>query len=167
MVKKNKKVVISTLIIVGEGACEKAFLAHLKQLFSNNTNQKIKVDSADGGSPYDIINTTVKKTRHIAYDKKYILMDSDIIIDKETRDLARGNNIHIIKSKPLCLEGMLLDVLRQRVPLTSTLCKSLLHPQLDGSPTEKKSYEILFTKNILEQSSVVCMDELINVMKNQ
>ena len=36
MAIRNKKVVVSTLIIVGEGACEKAFLGYLKQLFSNN-----------------------------------------------------------------------------------------------------------------------------------
>lgn len=166
MAKKNKKVVVSTLIIIGEGACEKAFLGHLKQLFSNNTNQKVKVDSADGGSPYDIVNTTVKKTRHIAYDKKYILMDSDIVIDEKTKKLARENNIHIIESIPHCLEGMLLDVLGQKIPLTSSQCKNLLHPQLSGSPTDKDSYNSLFTKNVLENSNVSSIKELVDVMKN-
>lgn len=167
MAKRIKKVVVSTLIIVGEGACEKAFLSHLKQLFSNNTNQKVKVDSADGGSPYDIVNTTVKKTKHIAYDKKYILMDSDIVIDEKTKKLAKENNIHIIESIPLCLEGMLLDVLGQKIPSTSIQCKNILHPQLSGSPTDKDSYSSLFMKSLLENSNVASMKELVAVMKNQ
>lgn len=167
MARKIKKVVVSTLIIVGEGACEKAFLSHLKQLFSNNTNQKVKVDSADGGSPYDIVNTTVKKTKHIAYDKKYILMDSDIVIDEKTKKLAKDNNIHIIESIPLCLEGMLLDVLGQRIPSTPIQCKNILHPQLSGSPTDKDSYGALFTMNVLENSDVVSIKEIVAVMKNQ
>ncbi len=166
MAIRNKKVVVSTLIIVGEGACEKAFLGHLKQLFSNNTNQKVKVDSADGGSPYDIVNTTVKKTRHIAYDKKYILIDSDIVIDEKTKKLARENNIHIIESIPLCLEGMLLDVLGQKVPTTSNQCKNLLHSQLSGLPTDKESYEVLFEKNILENSANGSMKLLLSIIKN-
>lgn len=167
MARRNKKVVVTTLIIVGEGACEKAFLGHLKQLFSNNTNQKVKVDSADGGSPYDIVNTTVKKTRHIAYDKKYILIDSDIVIDEKTKKLAKENNIQIIESMPLCLEGMLLNVLGQKVPLTSVQCKNILHPQLSGAPTDKDSYGTLFTKNVLENSSVSSINELVDIMKNQ
>lgn len=167
MAKRIKKVVVSTLIIVGEGACEKAFLSHLKQLFSNNTNQKVKVDSADGGSPYDIVNTTVKKTKHIAYDKKYILMDSDIAIDEKTKKLAKENNIHIIESIPLCLEGMLLYVLGQKIPPTSNQCKNILHPQLLGSPTDKDSYSSLFSKSLLENSNVASMKELVAVMKNQ
>lgn len=166
MAIRNKKIVVSTLIIVGEGACEKAFLSHLKQLFSNNTNQKVKIDSADGGSPYDIVNTTVKKTKHIAYDKKYILIDSDIAIDEKTKKLAKENNIHIIESIPLCLEGMLLDVLGQNVPITSIQCKNLLYPQLSGSPTDKESYQVLFIKNVLEDSANGSMKLLLSIIKN-
>jgi len=166
MAIRNKKIVVSTLIIVGEGACEKAFLGHLKQLFSNNTNQKVKIDSADGGSPYDIVNTTVKKTKHIAYDKKYILIDSDIAIDEKTKKLAKENNIQIIESIPLCLEGMLLDVLGQKVPITSIQCKNLLYPQLSGSPTDKESYQVLFGKNILENSANGSIKLLLSIIKN-
>jgi len=166
MAIRNKKIVVSTLIIVGEGACEKAFLSHLKQLFSNNTNQKVKIDSADGGSPYDIVNTTVKKTKHIAYDKKYILIDSDIAIDEKTKKLAKENNIQIIESIPLCLEGMLLDVLGQKVPITSIQCKNLLYPQLSGSPTDKESYQVLFGKNILENSANGSIKLLLSIIKN-
>lgn len=42
MAKRIKKVVVSTLIIVGEGACEKAFLSHLKQLFQIIQTKKLK-----------------------------------------------------------------------------------------------------------------------------
>lgn len=78
MARKIKRSLLSTLIIVGEGTHEKAFLSHLKTLYSANTNQKVKIDSADGGSPQDIVKTAVKKSRHIEYDRKFILMDSDI-----------------------------------------------------------------------------------------
>ena len=87
MAKKTRRTLLSTLIIVGEGIHEKAFLSYLKSLYSSNTNQKIKVDSADGGSPEDIVRTAVNKSKGIAYDRKFILMDSDIAIDEKTKKL--------------------------------------------------------------------------------
>jgi hypothetical protein len=104
MSRRIKKTLLSTLIIVGEGACEKAFLSHLKGLYSHNTEQKIKLESADGGSPEDIVRTAIKKTKHIDYDRKYILIDSKTIA------MAKKAKIIIILSKPLCLEGMILEV---------------------------------------------------------
>ena len=65
MAKKARRTLLSTLIIVGEGIHEKTFLSYLKSLYSANTNQKVKVDSADGGSPEDIVRTAVKKSKAI------------------------------------------------------------------------------------------------------
>ena len=167
MVKKTRRILRSTLIIVGEGIHEKAFLSHLKSLYSANTNQKVKVDSADGGSPEDIVRTAIKKSKGIAYDKKFILMDSDIAIDEKTKKLAQKNNITIILSEPLCLEGMLLHLLGIRVPENSKKCKSLLHPKLDGKPTEKRSYEKLITKELLESSEIEQIVLLLKVLQNR
>lgn len=77
-------------------------------------------------------------------------MDSDVAIKQQDISLAKRNNIIILLSEPLCLEGMLLDILRQRIPETSELCKKSLHPQLAGQPTEAKSYMILFPKSVLD-----------------
>jgi len=167
MAKRIKKVVVPTLLIVGEGACEKAFLSHLKQLFSNNINQRVKVDSADGGSPYKIVYTTIKKTKHTKYNKKYILMDSDIVIDQKTKKLAKDNNINIIESTPICLEGMLLGVLGEKIPSRPDECKNSLYDKLSGPATDKNSYGSLFTKGLLENSNVISIKKIVSVMKNQ
>ena len=167
MARKLKRSLLSTLIIVGEGAHEKAFLSHLKSLYSANTNQKVKIDSADGGSPQDIVRTTVKKSRHIDYDRKFILMDSDIAVDDATKKLAKDNNITIILSEPLCLEGMLLNLLGLNVPDTSKKCKTFLHPKLDGNPADKNSYIRLINKNLLENSSLRQIILLVKILKNK
>ncbi|MEA1919604.1 MAG: hypothetical protein U9N52_07180 [Campylobacterota bacterium] len=166
MAKKPKRSLLSTLIIVGEGAHEKAFLSHLKALYSANTDQKVKIDSADGGSPQDIVRTAVKKSRHIDYDRKFILMDSDIAVDEITKKLAKDNNITIILSEPLCLEGMLLNLLGVNVPDTSKKCKTLLHPKLDGNPAEKKSYVKLIDKELLESSDLEQIVILLKIVQN-
>lgn len=167
MAKKQRRSLLSTLIIVGEGAHEKAFLSHLKSLYAANTGQKVKIDSADGGSPQDIVRTAVKKSRHIDYDRKFILMDSDIAVDDATIRMAKDNNITIILSEPLCLEGMLLDFLGLSVPATSKKCKSLLHPKLDGNPAEKSSYTSLINKGLLENSDKKQIILLLNILQNR
>jgi hypothetical protein len=167
MARKQKRSLLSTLIIVGEGAHEKAFLSHLKSLYSANTNQKVKIDSADGGSPQDIVRTAVKKSRHIDYDRKFILMDSDITVDDATKKLAKDNNITIILSEPLCLEGMLLNLLGLNAPDNSKKCKALLHPKLDGSAAEKSSYVRLINKELLEDSDVNQIILLLKILQNR
>ncbi|TOB29846.1 hypothetical protein, partial [Vibrio parahaemolyticus] len=69
-------------------------------LYDNrNTGQKVKVESADGGSPRDILKSALKN-RHADYDKKYVLMDSDVAVSQQDRDFARKNRIEIIQSTP-------------------------------------------------------------------
>jgi len=167
MAKRIRKTLLSTLIIVGEGIHDKAFLSHLKSIYSSNTNQKVKVDSADGGSPEDIVRTTIKKSKGISYDRKFILMDSDIDVNKKTRKLAEENKITIILSEPLCLEGMLLNLLGVVVPDSSKKCKALLHPKLNGKPTDKKSYGKLITKELLESSKIEQIVLLLNILQNK
>lgn len=165
--RKLKRTLLSTLIIVGEGAHEKAFLSHLKELYAQNTGQRVKLDSADGGSPEDIIRTTIKKTKHVAFDRKFILMDSDIEIDAKTLAMAKQAKITIIKSEPLCLEGMLLNMLGEQVPNSSQKCKSKLHPKLNGNPAYKESYKILITESLLNNCNIIQIQELIKIMKKE
>lgn len=167
MPRRTRKPLLSTLIIVGEGPVEKAFLSYLKELYSQNTGQKVKVDAADGGSPENIVRTTIGKTKHADYDRKFILMDSDIEVSAKVHAMARKAGIEIIQSEPHCLEGMLLNLLGQKVPATSQKCKDLLHPMLSGPATSKDSYKSLITKQLLDASSIPQINELIRIMKKE
>lgn len=143
----------TTLIIVGEGECEKAFLEHLKSLYNErHSGKKIKIDYQGGGSPHDIIKYTQKTTRHIGYDEIYILMDSDVMVKDEDLKTAKDSNFIILYSTPLCLEGMLLKILNQSIPNTNDDCKKKLYPQLSGNPTQKESYLPLFDKTLIDKS---------------
>jgi len=63
MRRKIKKVRQTTLLIVGEGAHDKAFLDHLKSLYDGReSGQRVKIESGDGGSPHDLIKNTIKKS---------------------------------------------------------------------------------------------------------
>ncbi len=161
----NKK---TTLIIVGEGLHEKAFLTHMKSLYSGrDSGQTVKIDTANGGSPHDIIKGTIRKISHLAYDRKFILMDSDVEINDQDLAQAKKQGIHVLLSEPICLEGMLLDILGESIPTTAKQCKSLLHPKLAGKPTEATSYAVKFTKAVLDDSNKVTIIELKAVLANK
>jgi hypothetical protein len=162
MTKKNRRVKLSSLIVVGEGPHDKAFINHMKDIYDHRTSeQKVKVESADGGSPKDILRAVVKNM-HAEYDRKSVLMDSDIAISQQNRDFARKHQIEIIQSAPWCLEGMLLDAINKGVPDGNEACKRKLHPLLSGPPTKKASYKELFSKNIIDDS---IKEQLIRLRK--
>lgn len=151
--RNNRKVKLATLIVVGEGPHDRAFLNHMKSLYdSRETGQKVTINSADGGSPGDIIDTVIRKNRHTNFDKRYILLDSDVPIIQQDRDKARRNKIELVESTPHCLEGMLLDILGEPVPANSNACKAAMHPKLAGEPTDPKAYSVLFTQQVLNET---------------
>lgn len=166
-VRQNRRIQQTTLIIVGEGSHEKAFLSHMKVMYDlRNSGQKVKIIKGDGGSPYDVINSTIKKSSHAAYDFKFILMDNDVPIKQQDYDLAKNQNIEILLSEPLCLEGMLLEVIDLKPLNTAEACKKLLHPLLSGKPTEPYSYETLFTKTVLDKTKKLTIVRLKNILSN-
>ena len=165
MQRKPRKVKLSSLIVVGEGPHDKAFINHMKGLYDHReSGQRVKVESADGGSPRDILKSAVKN-KHAEYDKKYVLMDSDVPISQQDRDYAEKKRIEIIQSTPVCLEGMLLDALGLSVPNGNNECKQVFHRMLSGPPTEKDSYSQLFTKKMLNATTkkqLVTLKELLS-----
>jgi len=146
-----RRVKLTTLIVVGEGAHDKAFLNHMKSIYDGRTSgQKVTINSADGGSPVDIINTVIRKHSHTDFDKRYVLLDSDVPITQQARIRAKRSKIELVESTPVCLEGMLLEILGQRVRGTNGACKAALHPQLAGQPTNPRAYVALFPQQVLD-----------------
>ena len=91
--KSIRRVKLASLIVVGEGLHEEAFLGHLKDLFDHReSNQTVKIESGDGGSPYDVLRYVARK-KHVAYDRQYVLLDSDVGIKPTDRVFAKNNNI--------------------------------------------------------------------------
>lgn len=163
--RKSRTVNKTTLLVMGEGEHDKAFLSHMKGIYhERRSGSKITLDFSSGGSPHDIIKDTVKKSRHVGYDQKFILMDSDVPVRQQDIKAAKDSGITILYSKPLCLEGMLLSVLGQNIPHTAQKCKSALHPQLSDNPALPKSYEPLFAKPVLDQSIHATIKQLRSLL---
>lgn len=166
--KKIRKANIASLIVVGEGIHDRAFLNHMKDNYDGRkTGQVVKIESSDGGSPRNIL-MSAKKSQEAAYDKRYVLMDSDVAIQQQDWAYAEKHKIKVILSTPICLEGMLLDVLGVNAGTCGDSCKAKLKPFLGGCPTKKNSYQKSFSKEVLDatgKGTIVSLRELISNQK--
>ncbi|MCL1476646.1 MAG: hypothetical protein MH219_03285 [Marinobacter sp.] len=153
---RNRQASKTTLLIVGEGPDDQAFIKHMDQQFrADNTGVKPTIEKQSGGSPGNIITNAARKYEHRSFDLRFFLLDSDIPISQQDYDKARKYGYRIILWAPVCLEGALLDVLGENVDGIdlATALKRRLHPLLNGPHTDCKSYAQLFPKTLLEKTS--------------
>ncbi|QQZ29003.1 RloB domain-containing protein [Thiothrix subterranea] len=148
-VKKRKA--NRTILIMGEGATEKAFLKHLKNLYGQRgSGLAITIRSATGGSPEAIVRYTENIIKNHAYDRVAILMDTDVEWSKEARERAKKWNITLIGATP-CIEGLLLRILGHTPPHRSEECKQVCVRIFGGDLMDEMTYSVLITTPILEK----------------
>lgn len=150
MAKKRGKIVSKTLLLVGEGYAEKAFLAHLKSLFSNGSFS-VTIVTAGGKGPEHVINHALACKKCDGYDYVIVLLDTDLAWPRKTVATALASGLCLVGSEP-CLEGFLLDLAGRAKAETNHGCKALLHPLLSGPCTDRDSYSVVFTADMLCQS---------------
>ena len=129
----------------------------------------MNVEAGDGGSAGVVISNAIRSFKHIDYDKRYIVLDSDLPPTSAEYKKALKEKYTIILWSPMCLEGMLLDTLKQKVNKTETSqhLKKRLQPQLSGPHTDAKSYAKLFTKQcVIDSSNQSLIDVLQAITEN-
>ncbi|QIX97437.1 RloB domain-containing protein [Cedecea sp. FDAARGOS_727] len=139
-----------TLLFVGEGFCEKAFLAHVNGLYSKGV-VKTKIVTAKGKGPEHVINHAIACKKIDGYDRVAVLIDLDLICSPVVLKDARQKGIHVIGSMP-CLEGFLLDIIGVAKAKTNDGCKKIFKPILKGDPTDRDSYSEQFKKGVLDKA---------------
>ncbi len=139
-----------TVLLVGKGKTEEAFLNHLKALYlARDRGVAVKIRGAGGTEPEYIVNHAVRIARRFAPDRILVLLDTDVPIEKSVRKKAARHAMQLIESKP-CLEGLLLAILGKRVPAASEQCKQLCAGYFGSALTEQSSYSRL-THALLEK----------------
>ncbi|WP_416413751.1 RloB domain-containing protein [Pantoea sp. App145] len=163
--RKRKILAKETLLAVGEGHSEKAFLHHIKSLYCNG--KKITIITANGKGPANVIEQALGTYRCTPFNKVMVLMDCDLVWPTKKVKEATAKGFILIGSTP-CLEGLLLDILNQKKCTTNNGCKELLHPQLNGSSTERDSYVEKFNKAVLDEMRTVIkgLDEIISAIED-
>lgn len=167
---KRKITQRTTLLVIGEGADDRAFITHMKGLFTpRGCGHSAKIESGDGGSPGNIITTAIRTFRGIDYDRRILVLDNDIPPSADEVRQAKRAGYEIILWSPQCLEGALLAVLGERVGEheTSQMLKRRLHPQLAGPHTDSASYAGLFPKPLLESAANVSVVQVRTALSYQ
>ncbi|GGK02587.1 hypothetical protein [Pseudomonas matsuisoli] len=154
--KGSRSLMRSTLLVVGEGADDKAFISHMKGLYCpRDSGLSVKVEAGDGGSAGNVITNAIRKYQSVGYDRRLFLLDADLPPDDSEYKRAAKAGYEIILWQPQCLEGALLDTLGEAVRPheSSQQLKARLHPRLNGAHTDASAYAALFPQQILDNTA--------------
>lgn len=139
-----------TLLLVGEGETEVAFLKHVKGIYApRGCGLAVKVLNARGKGPENVVETVVRHGAYRSYDSRAALLDTDIPWTTDVRRNAISKRITLVGSMP-CLEGLLLDVLGHSVPHRSAVCKRTFRAVFQGDPLRASDYAGQFDRPVLD-----------------
>ena len=113
--KVNKAVrrVRRTVLLVGEGDAEVAFIKHLKSLYFDRTSSvAVTVKNARGKGALGVVDFAIRHSKTADYDVTAALLDTDTDWNDKTKGKALKAKVQVVASQP-CLEAMLLALYGQ------------------------------------------------------
>jgi len=158
-----------TLLIVGEGDAEEAFLKHLRDLYcSGGAGVAVAVRNAHGKGPENVIDFAARQAMIYSYDARTALLDTDIPWTDKLKENARKAKIDMVGSIP-CFEGLLLSILGRHPAIQCADCKKAIQQLIDVDLTERQSYAKHFPKAILDAArmKVVELDRLLKAFEGR
>ncbi|OGT48818.1 MAG: hypothetical protein A3E82_08390 [Gammaproteobacteria bacterium RIFCSPHIGHO2_12_FULL_38_11] len=155
-----------TLLIVGEGYSEVAFLNHVKQLFSERVDgRQIKIKNAKGKGAKHVIDWTIRQTFNADYDRVAVVFDTDTTCwNSDVRKKAEKNSITLLASEP-CFEAMLLRVLGKSDSGVASALKKRFALYVNNDSTVMENYGKFFPKKILMESTEKSIQNLLKLVK--
>lgn len=166
----------TTILIVGEGPTEKAFLQYLKELYvARDYDCAVKIECGSGGSPRCVVQKAIRLRGSRAYDKCYVLFDADRPLETDYKLSDRMNKrarIEILKATP-CIEGLLLAILKHpgfsQESAASDDCKRDFHAGYisEDKKMDKRSYAGKFSKAMLDsqRTQIIELDLILKAMQ--
>lgn len=149
MARKMREV-RKTLLAVGEGATEVAFLTYLREMYcSDRQGVSVKVRNAQGKGPEHVVSHAIGQCRDADYDRRLALLDTDLPWTTELLKRATDYRIELMGSDP-CIEGLFLAILGKTVPANSSESKKRLQRLIGSDMTEKSHYSDHFPRPVIE-----------------
>ena len=109
-----------------------------------------RICNAHGKGPDRVVGYAIRQRQNAAYDRVVTLLDTDLEMSTAARRQARSKKIQIIGTTP-CLEGLLLKILGEHVPVTSAECKAQVGDKLPARLTAPGDYKEKFPKHFLDE----------------
>lgn len=154
-VNNAQRSVLRTVLLIGEGDAEVAFIEHLKTLYVfRGCGISLKVKNARGKGALQVVEFAIRQSRNAAFDVKAALLDTDTGWDDKTRTLARKAKVLVVPCTP-CLEAMLLSLFGDIQQAQSTDFYKKAFEKRFGKPAHATSlYAIHFPKELLDKVRV-------------
>ncbi len=138
-----------TLLIVGEGAVEEAFLTHAKRLYvPRGCGLSVKVTNAHGKGAGHVVDWTIRQMANSQYDSVAVLLDTDTGWTPTVEKRARQKKICVLQSTP-CIEAVLLRILGQSDAGDSRALKKRFAPYVNNESTNPDQYLKHFGDTVL------------------
>jgi hypothetical protein len=155
-----------SVLAVGEGDAEKAFLDHLKASYiSRNCGVAMTNRLAYGKGARNVVNQAIRYARGVAYSRVLALADTDTDYDVEVQQTAEDNRIILLPSSP-CFEALLLRLHGEERERTSAGHKDAFEARFGGRVQDPGLLEKHFPKSFLEQvrDQNALIHQLINTL---
>lgn len=157
-----------TLLIVGEGRHEEAFLNHLKKLYvPRGCGLSVTIKNARGKGAQHVIKWTVRQIAIADYDVVAALLDTDTDWTPKTEKLARKKKIQVLKSEP-CFEAMMLRLIGKPAIGDAHALKRQFAPLVNNDATQREHYALHFGNESLQagKNKEPTIDELLKLFGN-
>lgn len=137
-----------TLLLVGEGLAEVAFLSHVKSIYApRGSGLKVTIKNAHGKGAKHVVEWTSRQIGD--FDARAVLVDTDQDWSTSVAKKAKTAKIVVLKSEPQ-LEALLLRILGESDSGDSKTLKARLSPFVCNDALSSESYVGHFGKVCLE-----------------
>ena len=154
-----------TLLLVGEGETEQAFLQHVKTLYvSRGGGLRVTVRCAHGKGAGHVVDYAIRQRVH-QFDQIAALLDTDAGWNAAVQKRAREKHIQLLKSEP-CFEAMLLRAIGQTANGSAKDLKARLAPWVQDDALDSRHYATHFGLEALQAGRRVepTLDDLLRLL---
>lgn len=162
---RAKRIVKFTLLIVGEGDSEVAFIRHLKAVYGTEAGRFVQVRNAKGKGAHHVLAYAIRCQQQTPHDRVVILIDNDAHWDEKDRAKAVAKKIKVVESSP-CMEAVLLHIHGIVREGTTIEFKTAFQDKFGCEAHEPDYLERHFGRDVLDQAraNVPQLADLLNHM---
>lgn len=160
------RAVRETVLIVGSGYAEEAFLKHLKGLYTSKAAGKsLTVGNARGGRAVDVVAEAGRISRRLPHQVLVALFDAALDSEGGATTAAQKRRIVAVRCDP-CLEAVLLRLHGDDTERDCAGHKGAFAHRFGGPAHDPAVYALHFPQKLLNATRASCkqLDELLRLL---
>jgi hypothetical protein len=156
-----------TLLLVGEGETEEAFLKHVKALYATRgCGLSVKVICARGKGAAHVIDTAIRRSQQFDFDTVAALLDTDTDWGPDVARRATAHGIRVLMSEP-CFETMMLRAIKRPAEGSADELKKRFALHVNDDGLEPRNYGATFNDETLQAARRIekTLDLLLRLLR--